>query len=119
MGRERRIDIGELNKRVKILGYIDTKDELGQEKQVLEVVREVWASLYPTRGAEYYEAQKIRSKTTYKCYMRYTQLTTDNLLECKGKRYTIESVLPVDGEKKLLEIYCTEHGNKEVIECPS
>lgn len=109
------MNIGKLNKRVKIIGYIDTKDELGQEKQVLGVVREVWASLYPTRGVEYYEAQKIRNKTTYKCYMRYTELTSDNLLEYKGKRYTIESVLPVDGEKKLLEIYCTEHNGKEVI----
>lgn len=111
------MNIGKLNKRVKILGYVETTDELGQSKQELVVVKEVWASLYPTRGAEYYEAQKIRSKTTYKCYMRYTELTSDNLLECKGKRYTIESVLPVDGEKKLLEIYCTEHGNKEVIVC--
>lgn len=110
------MNIGKLNKRVKILGYVDTQDELGQEKQTLGVIKEVWASLYPTRGAEYYEAQKIRNKTTYKCYMRYTELTSDNLLEYKDKKYTIESVLPVDGEKKLLEIYCTEHGNKEVIE---
>ena len=112
----RTIQIGKLNKRITFMDYAFVEDEIGQEIQKLTDVKTVWGSLYPVRGAEYYEAAKIRAKTTYKCYVRYIpNITTNMLLKHKDTMYTIESVIDVDMEQKMLEIYCTEHTNKEVM----
>lgn len=112
----RTIQIGKLNKRITFMDYIFVEDEIGQETQKLSEVKTVWGSLYPVRGTEYYEAAKIRAKTTYKCYTRYIpNITTNMYLKHKGTTYTIESVIDVDMEHKMLEIYCTEHTNKEVM----
>lgn len=112
----RTIQIGKLNKRITFMGFVNTEDEMGQETQSLAEIKTVWASLYPVRGAEYYEATKLRAKTTYKCYVRYIPgITTNMYLKYKDVMYTIESVIDVDLEHKMLEIYCTEHTNKEVM----
>ena len=112
----RTIQIGKLNKRITFMGFDDAEDEMGQETQSLTEIKTVWASLYPVRGVEYYEATKLRSKTTYKCYVRYIPgITTNMYIRYKDIMYTIESVIDVDFEHKMLEIYCTEHTNKEVM----
>ena len=112
----RTINIGNLNKRITFQRLQNVEDEMGQEKQELADYKTVWASLYPVRGAEYYEAAKLRSKVTYKCYVRYIpNITTNMYIKHGGKTYTIESVVDVDLEHKMLEIYCTEYTNNEVI----
>ena len=110
----RTINIGKLNKRITFLAYNEVDDELGQKTQDLKVVKTVWGSLYPTRGYEYYEAQKLRAKTTFKVYVRYIpDITNDNYIKYKDKFYAIESVNNVDMENKILEIYATEYLNSE------
>lgn len=112
----RTIQIGKLNKRITFMDYIFAEDEIGQVTQKLAGIKTVWGSLYPVRGTEYYEAAKIRTKTTYKCYVRYIPgITTNMYLKYKDVMYTIESVIDMDMEHKMLEIYCTEHTNKEVM----
>ena len=80
----RTINIGRLNKRVTFMKLTEEKDKMGQLKQVLTEVGTVWASFYPIRGAEFYEAQKVQSKITHKCYIRYRSYT----LELKEYRET-------------------------------
>ena len=112
----RTIQIGKLNKRITFMDYTFAEDEIGQEIQKLANIKTVWGSLYPVRGAEYYEAAKVRAETTYKCYARYIPGITSNMyLKHKDTMYMIESVIDVDMEHKMLEIYCTEHTNKEVM----
>lgn len=111
------MQIGRLNKRVSLVALAVTKDDLGQETQKLKTIKTVWASLYPVRGTEYYEAAKIRAKTTFKCYLRYIPgVETNMYLKYKDTMYAIESVIDVNFEHKMLEIYCTEYTNKEVIQ---
>ena len=109
----RTINIGKLNKRITFKKYVDEKDEIGQTTKILKDFKTVWGSLYPVRGNEYYEIQKIQSKTTHKCYVRYLEnIDTNCFIEYKGKIYNIESVLDVDMEHKMLEIMCSIKINK-------
>lgn len=112
------MDIGKLNKRLTFLYYKDVEDEIGQISQKLTPLKTVWGSLYPTRGSEFYEAQKLRSKVTYKVYVRYihdVEITSENYIEYKDKLYAIESVNNVDMANKMLEIYATEYTNDEEV----
>lgn len=112
----RTIDIGRLNKRVTFLKMGKARDSMGQTTQELQEIKTVWASLYPIRGAEYYENQKIQGKVTHKCYVRYLADVDSNCyLEHKGKIYSIESALDVDMAHKMLEIMCCEYTNKEKV----
>lgn len=116
MGQKRVINIGKLNKRITFLRLGDAKDSMGQTVQALEKIKTVWGTLYPVRGAEFYEIQKTQSRVTHKCYIRYVEGIDSNCyLQYKEKVYSIESALDVDLEHKLLEIMCCEFTNKEVM----
>lgn len=113
----RTMNIGKLNKRVTFLRLGEHEDEIGQSAQGLEEIKTVWASFYPLRGSEYYEAQKIQSRVSHKCYVRYLDGIDSNCyIRYKDKDYAITSVTDVDLEHKMLEIYCYEYVNKEEIE---
>ena len=110
----RTMNIGKLNKRVTFLRMEKVRDSMGQATHALQEIKTVWATLYPIRGTEYYENQKIQSKVTHKCYVRYLESIDSNCyLEHKDRVYSIESVLDVDLEHKMLEIMCCEYTNKE------
>ena len=112
----RTINIGKLNKRLKIMGFVDRKDAIGQSSKALEEIKTVWGSLYPIRGNEMYEVQKVQGKTSHKCYIRYMKDIDSNCyIKYEDKTYSITSVIDVDMEHKLLEIYCDEYINKESV----
>ena len=114
------MNIGKLNKRITFMKLQDKKDALGQSKKVLSEYKTVWASLYPVRGSEYYEIQKIQSKVTHKCYIRYCDgIDTHCFIKYKDNTYSIQSVIDVNLEHKLLEIMCTEYTNKDEMEYDS
>lgn len=117
----RTIDIGKLNKRITFLTLDpDATDDLGQTTNGFSEIGTFWGSLYPVRGQEFYEIQKIQGRVTHKCYVRYREsladLSSNDFLRFEGKIYSIEGVMDVDLDHKLLEILCSEHINKEEIE---
>lgn len=113
----RTMQIGKLNKRITFLRLADIEDEMGQDTKGFEEIRTVWASFYPIRGSEFYEVQKIQSRVSHKCYVRYMDGIDSNCyIRYQGKEYAINSVVDVDLEHKMLEIYCYEYTNKERIE---
>lgn len=110
----RTIDVGRLNKRITFMRYQRTLDSMGQNVQKLMPVKEAWASFYPVRGSEVYEAKRLEGKTYYKCYCRYSEgIDTNCYVRYEGKDFHIESVIDVNLEHKLLEISCIEYLNKE------
>lgn len=112
----RTMQIGKLNKRITFLKLADVKDRMGQKKKVLKEIKTVWASFYPIRGSEFYEVQKVQSRVSHKCYVRYLAGIDSNcFIRYQGKEYAITSVIDVDMEHKMLEIYCYEYTNKEKI----
>ncbi len=107
------MDIGRMNKRISVYGYVDEMNELKQSRKVMKKIKTVWASFNPVRGREYYDAQKLREEVTYKCYIRYMPgITADMYLKYKNVTYNITSVINVNNEDKMLEIYCVENVKK-------
>ena len=111
------IQIGRLNKRITFLTYVEVVDELGQNKQQLQEVKTVWGDIYPVRGAEKYEADRLREEVRYKCYVRYFKgLNASNYyLVYDGEKYKLESVIDMDAAKQYYEIYCTKYVEKEAV----
>ncbi len=113
----RTINIGRLNRRVKLLKHCEIEDTMGQQTQALVTLKTVWGSFYPIRGNEMYEVQKLQGEVTHKCYIRYIPgIDSNNYISIGGKDYAVKSAIDVDGEHKMLEIYCYERINKEAEE---
>ena len=113
----KRMNIGRLNKRVDIMGYVTSKDEMGQSKQSLQKLATVWADIKPMRGSELYEVGRLQSKMTHRIYIRYLpDVTTSNWIVYNGKRFNIVSVVNPDYENKYLEIYAEYRTGKAVID---
>lgn len=104
------MDIGRMNKRISFLKPVDVENELGQSTTKLKKIKTVWASLEPTRGREYQEAQRLRPELTYKIYTRYFDFVDqDTVIKHGNKYYEIQSVADVRSNHHMLEIYVTEY----------
>ena len=104
------MDIGRTNKRITFCRYEEKENTLLQIEQVLIEVKTVWASVEPTRGREYQEAQRIRPELTYKITTRYHKGITPDMLIKFGERYfNIVSAINV---RERNEMICTEKVKK-------
>lgn len=106
------MDIGRLNKRITFYRYEDRINEYSQDVQELVKLKTVWASIEPTTGKEYLEAQRIRSELTYKIYTRYFEAASSNLIiGFKGRKFEIVSP-PINQREnnEMLLFVCTEMG---------
>ncbi|MSS63177.1 phage head closure protein [Velocimicrobium porci] len=103
------INIGKLNKRITILSYQESEDEMGQSTQELKPYKRVWATIKPLRGREYWEAKKVQEEVVYKITTRYIKgITSDMLIQYKEKIFEINSVINVEESDLILEMQCTE-----------
>jgi phage head-tail adaptor, putative, SPP1 family len=108
------MDIGRTNKRITLYQYEEKDNALLQKEQVLTEVRKIWASVEPTRGREYQEAQRIRPELTYKITIRYLKnVTPDMLIKFKERYFEIVSIINVKENNEMLEIICTERIDKK------
>lgn len=108
------MDIGRTNKRITFCRYVEKENELSQFEQVLTEVKTVWASVEPTRGREYQEAQRIRPELTYKITTRYhKEITPDMFIRWKNRYFSIISVINVRERNEMLEIICTEKQDEQ------
>lgn len=103
------MDIGRTNKRITFCRYEEKENALSQTEQTLTEVKTVWASVEPTRGREYQEAQRVRSELTYKITTRcHKGITPDMFIKFKDRFFNIISIINVNERNKMLEIICTE-----------
>lgn len=110
------MNIGKLNKRITLMRLADVEDELGQSAKKLTEIKTVWATLRPIRGKEFYDIQKIQSKVSHKCFIRYIDGIDSNcFIKYNDTIYSIESAIDIDFEHKMLEIHCYENVNKEMM----
>lgn len=109
------MDIGRTNKRITFCRYKERESKLSQTEQALTEVKTVWASVEPTRGREYQEAQRIRPELTYKITTRYHKGITQDMFIKWGERYfNIASIINVKEQNAMLEIICTEKIREKV-----
>lgn len=103
------MDIGRTNKRITFCRYEEKENALSQIEQTLTEVKTVWASVEPTRGREYQEAQRVRPELTYKITTRYHKdVTPDMFIKFKERYFNIVSIINVREKNEMLEIICTE-----------
>lgn len=108
------MDIGRTNKRITFCRYEEKENEILQKEQALIEVKTVWASVEPTRGREYQEAQRIRPELTYKITTRYHKgITPDMFIKFKDRFFNIISIINVKEQNAMLEIVCTEKATDE------
>ena len=110
------MDIGRLNKRITFIQYKDTDnngipyvDEYGRNIQKLVPYKTVWASVEPISGKESLEADRNKNELTHRIYTRYLPDTTvDMIIDFKGRKFRIESVINYREENEMLQFACTE-----------
>ena len=104
------MDIGRTNKRITFCRYEEKENALSQTEKALTEVKTIWASVEPTRGREYQEAQRIRPELTYKITTRYHKGITPDMFIKWGKRYfNIITIINVREKNAMLEIICAEN----------
>lgn len=106
------LNIGRLNQRVTFMVRTTTTDSMGQEVNTgFTEYKTVWATVAPLRGAEYWEAQKVRADEIYKVTIRYKNwLAPDMRVKLPdGRICDITAVIDKDYRHEFLEIHCTEH----------
>lgn len=109
------MDIGRLNKRISFLTYRETEDCMGQSIQVPQKGKTVWGTIKPLRGGEYWDAAKKEAEITHKITTRYLPgITPDEKILYKDRIFEIQSIINVDENNTMLEIYCKEYLGREI-----
>jgi putative phage head-tail adaptor len=107
------INPGRLNKKVNILRYIETEDELANIVSTLSVHKKVWAEIRPLRGSEQLEHYKTTSKLVYKITIRNTDVTEKDVIEYQGGQFLINYIVNPLEANYYLELMCTENKDHE------
>ena len=101
--------IGKLNRKVKILKCIITRDTFGGEEKDWILDHEVWASIETTSGKEYFNREKVTAEATCTITIRYNpNITVLNRIEYNGKLYEIVGVYDDNAEHKATILNCKE-----------
>lgn len=106
------INIGRMNRRVTFLKRTVITDAMGQEVNTdFADYKTVWATIAPLRGAEYWEAQKVRADEVYKVTIRYQDwvLPDMRMRLPDGRVLDITAVIDPDYRHEYLEVHGTEH----------
>lgn len=110
------INPGRLKHKVTIKRYQETEDALGNNVNVLAPLKSVWAEIRPTRGHEQLEYYKNTNEQSYKITIRYTDVTTKDVIVYKGRQFQIVAIANPLEDNYILELLCTEfidHAVKE------
>ena len=101
--------IGDLRHRVQIQNKTVQTDELQQQSDVWLAYANVWASVRPVKGREYFAARQENAEVTAVVTMRYLSGITPDMRIVFGDRvFEIVSVINVDERNRVLELMCKE-----------
>jgi SPP1 family predicted phage head-tail adaptor len=87
------------------------QNEYGEPDPAKEqtVVENVWASISPILGKEYFQAEEIQSKTTTKIELDYFSGITRSMTVLYGSRmFEILSVIDIKEMHRTLQLMCKE-----------
>ena len=107
------INIGRLRKRITILKFEETENELGQTVNALKPFKTVWAEIHPLKSREYIEAGLTQTESTYKILMRWFEgLTEEMFIEYRSQQFSITSICDVEMSHDYYELMCKENKKK-------
>lgn len=103
------MEIGKLDKRIKIMQSDKVSDGSGGFENELKEVKTVWAHVRPISGREFWQAQQINAEISHKIIIRYTEaVNRTNLISYNGRIFDIQYLINVDEKNKWLEIQALE-----------
>ena len=103
------MNIGELNRRVEILAFVEEKDEYGAIDGEWKVIATRWARIEQNGGGEVSDNNQVVARISTKIIIRHMPgLTEKNRVRYKDKLYEINSVLDVDTGHYMSMLDCKE-----------
>ena len=104
------INAGEYNKKISIYQETEVEDNAGFKIRSQSIVLNTWAKVKTTKGFTLIANGSDFEKATTNFTIRYpvTQITRDDIIVYKGKRYEILYLNNVDEADILLEIQAKE-----------
>ena len=103
------MNIGELNRKVKILAFNEERDEFGGITGTWQELDTVWAKVEQNNGNEITDNNQVKAQLNTKIIMRYLPfLTEKNRITYNSKIYEIKSVADVDSGHYMTIADCVE-----------
>lgn len=109
--------IGELNRRIRLLALNHTPSGDSDLVKNSSLIAEVWAKVEIIGGVTYWESVNIDEKVTHRFYVRYvySQTRPQDLshlteLECEGVLYRVRRCTDVNGAHRFTMFECEEIG---------
>ena len=86
------------------------QDDAGQEIETWTQTAQVWATIRPIRGREYFNASGERAEITHTISIWYgTTVAPRDRVVYSGRTFDIQSVINIDERNRDLELMCVEH----------
>ena len=103
------MNIGELNRRIKILEFVEEKDEYGAIDGYWKEIATRWARIEQNGGSEQSDNNQVIARVSTKVIIRYyARLNEKHRIKYKDKLYEINSVIDVDTGHYKMIIDCSE-----------
>ena len=103
------MNIGELNRRIKILEFVEEKDEYGAIDGYWKEIATRWARIEQNGGSEQSDNNQVIARVSTKIIIRYyARLNEKHRIKYKDKLYEINSVIDVDTGHYKMIIDCSE-----------
>jgi SPP1 family predicted phage head-tail adaptor len=104
------IEAGRLNKKISIESNAAARDSHGQDVESWSPhLTDIWASIDPVRGREFFAARQFNAEVTHKVTIRYrTGISPQMRVEYQGRYFRIEAVIDPNERHEALELMCVE-----------
>lgn len=103
------MNIGSLNRRVKILRFVEQRDEYGATSGEWQEIAKAWAKIEQNGGSEGYINDQNRAKQNIKITLRYNaELLVYDRISYNNRIFEIESISDHATGHYMTEIVCTE-----------
>jgi SPP1 family predicted phage head-tail adaptor len=103
------MNIGELNRRVKLQTAARTSDGAGGVTVTWSDTATVWAAIEPVSGREPFVAQQLQGHVTHKVLIRYRSGITHGMRVLLGTRaFDVQAVINSKESNESLTLYCQE-----------
>lgn len=103
------MEIGRLRHRVALQAYTASRDSFGAETQEWSDTANVWASIEPVSGKEYFSSKQLNAEITTKITIRYLKDISPKMrVVFEGRIYEIISVINFEEKNISLTLMCKE-----------
>lgn len=104
-----RMAIGDMRHRITFQQPIKTPDGYKGHTEKWQDLIDVWASVEPLSGREYFYAHQIKAEVTHRVKIRYRVDITEKMrIKHRDRVLEIESIIDLKERREILEILCRE-----------